>query len=153
MKHKMQLPLPLALLIENCRSSGEADAVIAACIRSKDFSSIMERTAEPTMAFVERVQLAEELHIDLEQALRSGYEFGFLHLNGLKKLLRFRFSLQAERDYSSVDDGVLGFELNEAAAIELQALIHRQWQLVQDGEADESGSRLFSIYLKREQHD
>lgn len=150
MKHKMQLPLPLALLVENCRSSGESDAHIISCIRSKEFSSIMNRTVEPSMAFVERVQLAEELHIDLEEAFRSGYEFGFLHLNGLKKLLRFRFSLQAERDYSSVDDGVRGFELDEHAANELQALIHRQWQVVQAREADESGRSLFSIHLKQE---
>ncbi|KQO12411.1 hypothetical protein [Paenibacillus sp. Leaf72] len=152
MKHKMQLPLPIALLIENCRTSGESDAHIAACIRSKDFSSIIDRTAEPSMAFVERVQLAEELHIDLEEAFRSGYEFGFLHLNGLKKLLRFRFGLQAERDYRSVDDGVRGFVLDEHAANELQALIYRQWQIVQYREADESGRRLFSIHLKQENY-
>lgn len=128
--HKpVMLGIPLAMLLENCRSSGASDDVIAHCIASKDFSAIAHLTKEPEMPFVERAELAEELHIKWENVFQYGYCFSFLHTNALKRLLLFRYNLVEGEHYIQQEYDLYQVPLHAAQADELSLLIQRQWQL------------------------
>lgn len=134
---RVQLPLPLALLLENCRTSGLPDELIVACIREQQFAALAERPlADSKMELAERARLAQELGTDWEAVLRNGYEFGFLHLNGLKRLLAFRYGLREGTDYAADEDRLERVPLAPEQAAELAALIHRQW-LVQPQSAQQ----------------
>ncbi|GBF75273.1 hypothetical protein PA598K_03665 [Paenibacillus sp. 598K] len=127
-QHRIVLPLPLALLLENCRSTGLTDDEIVRCLQARDYAAIEARTlADPAMSIAERAGLAEELGLDWAEVMRVGYEFGFLHLNGLKRLLAFRYRLHAGADYEAGEDRLDGVRLTAEQAEELSALIHRQW--------------------------
>lgn len=129
LRKPVTLGIPFAMLLENCRSSGASDEVIAACIASKDFSAIAHLAKEPDMPFVERVELAEEMNINWQDVFQYGYCFSFLHANALKRLLLFRYGLRENVHYTQQEYNLLNVPLSEEQAVQLQALIGRQWKV------------------------
>ncbi|MRN56899.1 hypothetical protein [Paenibacillus monticola] len=148
---RIQLPLPLALLFENLRTSGEPDEVVIASIQNKDFSALLDHIAEPAMDITDRAELAEELHIDWSLVVRNGYEFGFLHTNGLKKLLRFRFHRIENRDYVQEGLSLQQLALSGEEIATLQTLIHRQWNVIEKGTVTENGKVRVTLQNKSEE--
>ncbi|MEC0183777.1 hypothetical protein P4H61_20015 [Paenibacillus peoriae] len=144
---KVQLSIPVALLIENLRSSGEPKDVIIECIKKRDFSPLLDKVKEKTMDFEERCQTAEDIGDEWEEAIRSGYEFKFLHINGLKRLLYFRFDRAIDRDYEQ--DGIMlkNLHLDPDEIDTLQGLIGRQWQVIEEDSEAGSVPRTVSIKL------
>ncbi|AET57470.1 hypothetical protein HPL003_03460 [Paenibacillus terrae HPL-003] len=145
---KVQLSMPVAFLIENLRTSGEPKDVIIECIKKRDFSPLLDKVKEKTMDFKERCQTAEDIGDEWEEAIRSGYEFKFLHINGLKRLLHFRFDRTIDRDYEQ--DGIMlkNLHLDPIEMDTLQGLIGRQWQVIEeDNEEVGSVQRTVSIKL------
>lgn len=151
MTTRIQLPLPLALLLENLRTSGNPDEVIIASIQNKDFSALLDHIAEPAMDIADRAELAEELHIDWSLVVRDGYEFGFLHTNGLKKLLRFRFHRIENQDYVQEGLSLQNLSLSAEEVTILQTLIHRQWNVIEEGTATENGKVRVTLQNKSEE--
>ncbi|MFK4303766.1 MULTISPECIES: hypothetical protein [unclassified Paenibacillus] len=143
---KVQLSIPVALLIENLRTSGEPKDVIIECIKKQEFSPLLGKVKEKTMDFKERCQTAEDIGDEWEEAIRSGYEFKFLHINGLKRLLYFRFDRTIDQDYKQ--DGIMlkGLHLDPIEIDTLQGLIGRQWQVIK--EENEVGSVQKPVSIK-----
>ncbi|ALP37467.1 hypothetical protein ASL14_16015 [Paenibacillus sp. IHB B 3084] len=145
---KVQLSMPVAFLIENLRTSGEQKDVIIECIKKQDFSPLLGKVKEKTMDFKERCQTAEDMGDEWEEAIHSGYEFKFLHINGLKRLLHFRFNRIIDRDYEQ--DGIMlkGLYLDPVEMDTLQGLIGRQWQVIEEDNGEVgSVQRIVSIKL------
>jgi hypothetical protein len=138
----VQLSIPVAMLVENALTSGEPTEAIIACMRSGDFSPLMGKVKEPAMDFAERLRTAEEIGDDWEKALREGYEFKFLHINGLKRLLAFRFGKEAGRDYIQEDLSLRRLQLGPRDAETLRALIGRQWRVFEEEAFGEVGIEL-----------
>lgn len=138
LRKPINIGIPFAMLLENCRTSGSSDSVIIDCIRTKDFTSIQSKTKEPTMDFVERAHLADELGIDWESVTETGYFLTFLHTNALKRLLNLKYGLEEEKDYSQSHYHLLNVQLAEQQAEELRRLIFVQWTVVKS----DSGYRL-----------
>ncbi|MBD2845391.1 S9 family peptidase [Paenibacillus sp. IB182496] len=147
---RVQLPLPVGLLIENCRTSGLDDATIMACIASVDFSALASKCKAPDMDFADRARLAEEMGLPWRQAMREGYSFGFLHLNGLKRLLLFRFGREEGRDYAPSEQGpgVRDLPLTRLEALALRRLVCRQWDVVLSGETQHPDPARFDVKLR-----
>lgn len=129
---RVRLSIPVGLLMENMLSSGEPVEVIIAALRSGNLDSILSQVKEPGMDVLERLQTAEELNEDWERALREGYEFKFFHINGVKRLLDFRFGRKAERDYSQDENSLRQLWLHPQERDTLQAMLRRQWQVVEE---------------------
>lgn len=129
---RVLLSIPVGMLIENCRSGGVSDEEVIACLKSGDFSPILDRVHDPKMDFAERLNTAKELDEDWERAIREGYSFKFLHIGGLKRLLGFRFGKAEGTDYVQLQDALAldGLDLSKPEADELEQIIHRQWKLV-----------------------
>ncbi|MEC0235576.1 hypothetical protein P4H71_14690 [Paenibacillus kribbensis] len=144
---KVQLSIPVALLIENLRSSGEPTDVIIECIKQRDFSPLLGKVKERTMDFEERCQTAEDIGDEWEEALHSGYEFKFLHINGLKRLLYFRFDRAIDRDYEQDGITLKNLHLDPGEIDTLQGLIGRQWQVIEEDHEVGSMQRVVSIKL------
>lgn len=132
---RTQLSIPVGLLVENVLTSGEPKEVIIECLQRRDYSRLLPLVKESAMDFDERLQTAADIGDDWEKAIRQGYEFKFLHINGLKRLLDFRFDRKVDRDYVQDELSLKHIRLTPQEIELLQSLIGRQW-LVQVEEVE-----------------
>lgn len=123
----VRLSMPIAFLIENLRTSGVSDDKLIQIIKNREFKFFVDQVVDPTMNFDERIQTAEELSEPWEEAIKEGYSFKFLHLNGLKKLLALRFNKSDGVDYSQQDHKLVGIHLSSSEEILLHELIQGSW--------------------------
>lgn len=136
----VQLSIPVAMLVENVLTSGEPKEAIISCLQSGDFSPLLDKVKEPAMDFAERLQTAEEVGDNWEEAIRSSYEFKFLHINGLKRLLGFRFGKEADRDYAQEGLSLRRLRLQREEIEILRSLIGRQWRVFEEEAAGGNGT-------------
>ncbi|MDR6726256.1 hypothetical protein J2W91_004767 [Paenibacillus amylolyticus] len=148
----IQLSIPVGLLVENVLTSGDSPDDIIQCLRQRDYSQLLPKLKEPTMNLDERLQTAAEVGEDWETAIRLGYEFKFLHINGLKRLLDFRFDQKVERDYVQENLSLHQVQLHTHEVELLRSMISRQWDVVleeKDEQSEQSTSPIMvSIQLK-----
>ncbi|MGD0030731.1 hypothetical protein SLT67_05170 [Paenibacillus illinoisensis] len=135
---QVRLSIPVGMLVENVLTSGEPIEVIIDRLHRKDLAPLRSKLKEPTMDLEERLQTAEEAGEDWAEAIRSGYEFKFLHINGLKRVLDFRFNRKIDRDYSQEELTLRNIQLSTQEIELLRMLIGRQWEIVEkeNNEAD-----------------
>ncbi|WP_462411473.1 hypothetical protein [Neobacillus sp. Marseille-QA0830] len=145
---KIRLSMPVAFLIENCLTSGLPIETIIDSLKNHQFSFIKEMVQDKDMDFQERFQTAEELGEKWEAAIRDGYELKWLHMNGLKKLLRYRFKKIAELDY--VQDGLVisSLTLENPEYQLLSSMICRQWMILSETDRSSDPSNQYRIELK-----
>ncbi|MEK4526547.1 hypothetical protein NST38_14165 [Paenibacillus sp. FSL H8-0104] len=124
---RTQLSIPVGLLVENVLTSGVPGDVIIEWLQRRDFSRLLPLVKESAMDFDERLQTATDIGDDWEKAIRQGYEFKFLHINGLKRLLDFRFDRKVDRDYVQDELSLKHIQLTAEEIELLQSLIGRQW--------------------------
>ncbi|WP_438348137.1 hypothetical protein ACP8HI_21230 [Paenibacillus sp. FA6] len=129
---KVQLSIPVALLIENLLTSGEKNDIIMDCMNNRDFTPLLEKVKDKTMNFEERLETAEEIGDEWEEAIRSGYEFKFLHINALKRLLDFRFDKIVNQDYEQDGISLRRLYLDPIEIDVLRSLIGRQWRVIEE---------------------
>jgi hypothetical protein len=122
-----QLSIPVGLLVENVLTSGIPGEVIIEWLQRRDYAQLLPLVKESAMDFDERLQTAADIGDDWEKAIRQGYEFKFLHINGLKRLLDFRFDRKVDRDYVQEDLSLRHIHLTKKEIELLQSLIGRQW--------------------------
>ncbi|NUU76769.1 hypothetical protein [Paenibacillus xylanilyticus] len=128
----VRLSIPVGMLVENVLTSGEASEVIIDCLHRRDLASLRATIKEPMMDLEERLKTAEEVGEDWAEAIRSGYEFKFLHINALKRVLDFRFDLKLDRDYVQEDLTLRHLKLNREQIQLLHSLVGRQWSVIED---------------------
>lgn len=135
---QVRLSIPVGMLVENVLTSGEPIEVIIDRLHRRDLAPLRSKLKEPTMDLEERLQTAEEAGEDWAEAIRSGYEFKFLHINGLKRVLDFRFNRKIDRDYSQEELTLRHIQLSTQEIELLRMLIGRQWEIVEEenNEAD-----------------
>lgn len=134
----IQLSIPVGLLVENVLTSGESPDDIIQCLRQRDYAQLLPKLKEPTMNLDERLQTAAEVGEDWETAIRLGYEFKFLHINGLKRLLDFRFGQKVERDYVQENLSLHQVQLRKQELELLRSMISRQWDVVLEENNEQS---------------
>jgi len=146
-----QLSIPVGLLVENVLTSGEPVEVIIDCLRRKDFDPLLPKIKEPAMDLEPRLDTAAEIGEDWEKAIREGYEFKFLHINGLKRLLDFRFDRKVDRDFVQTGLSLQHVPLTREEIVVLRTLVGRQWDVYEEAEQSDvatDGVRLAGIRLK-----
>ncbi|MCP1184124.1 hypothetical protein [Paenibacillus sp. 1781tsa1] len=124
---RTQLSIPVGLLVENVLTSGVPGEVIIEWLQRREYARLLSLVKEPAMDFDERLQTAADIGDDWEKAIRQGYEFKFLHINGLKRLLDFRFDRKVDRDYVQDELSLKHIHLTVHEIKLLQSLIGRQW--------------------------
>lgn len=143
---RTQLSIPVGLLVENVLTSGAPGEVMIEWLQRRDYAQLLPMVKEPTMDFDERLHTAAEIGDDWEEAIRHGYEFKFLHINGLKRLLDFRFDRKADRDYVQEELSLRHIHLTVQEIELLQSLIGRQWIVqAEETEAVEENSRVSEL--------
>ncbi|WP_339277923.1 hypothetical protein MKY59_12945 [Paenibacillus sp. FSL W8-0426] len=146
-----QLSIPVGLLVENVLTSGEPVEVIIDCLRRKDFDPLLPKIKEPAMDLEPRLDTAAEIGEDWEKAIREGYEFKFLHINGVKRLLDFRFDRKVDRDFVETGLALQHVRLTREEIGVLRTLVGRQWDVYEEAEQNDAatdGVRLAGIRLK-----
>ncbi|WFR61387.1 hypothetical protein P9222_23450 [Paenibacillus amylolyticus] len=125
--NRTQLSIPVGLLVENVLTSGLPGDKIIEWLQRRDYSQLLPLVKESAMDFDERLQTAADIGDDWEKAIRQGYEFKFLHINGLKRLLDFRFDRKLDRDYVQDELSLRHIYLTTHEIELLQSIIGRQW--------------------------
>jgi hypothetical protein len=143
---QVRLSIPVGMLVENVLTSGEPIEVIIDRLHRRDLAPLRSKLKEPTMDLEERLQTAEEAGEDWAEAIRSGYEFKFLHINGLKRVLDFRFNRKIDRDYSQEELTLRHIQLSTQEIELLRLLIGRQWEIVEE-ENNEADTALLTNIL------
>lgn len=146
-----QLSIPVGLLVENVLTSGEPVEVIIDCLRRRDFDPLLPKIKEPAMDLEPRLDTAAEIGEDWEKAIREGYEFKFLHINGVKRLLDFRFDQKAGRDFVETGLALQHVRLTREEIGVLRTLVGRQWDVYEEAEQNDAATdevRLAGIRLK-----
>lgn len=146
-----QLSIPVGLLVENVLTSGEPLEVIIDCLRRRDFVPLLPKIKEPAMDLEPRLDTAAEIGEDWEKAIREGYEFKFLHINGVKRLLDFRFDRKVDRDFVETGLTLQHVRLTREEIGVLRTLVGRQWDVYEEAEQNDAatdGVRLAGIRLK-----
>lgn len=148
----IQLSIPVGLLVENVLTSGESPDDIIQCLRQREYAQLLPKMKEPSMNLDERLQTAAEVGEDWETAIRLGYGFKFLHINGLKRLLDFRFGQKVERDYVQKNLSLHQVQLHKQELELLRSMISRQWDVVYEENNEQSEQStspiMVSIQLK-----
>jgi len=143
---RVRLSIPVGMLVENVLTSGEAMEVIIDRLHQRDLAPLLSKIKEPTMDLEERLQTAEEAGEDWAEAIRSGYEFKFLHINGLKRVLDFRFDRKIDRDYAQEGLTLRLIRLSAQEIDLLRTLVGRQWEVYEE-ENNEAGALLSTYSL------
>ncbi|MBT2290533.1 hypothetical protein J7E73_15605 [Paenibacillus albidus] len=136
----VRLSIPVGMLVENMLTSGESKEVIIDRLRRGDFEGLAGKVKEPEMPFGERLATAAEMGEPWEEAIRSGYEYKFLHIGGLKRLLTFRFGRVLDQDYVQDDLTLRQLWLSTEEIATLRSLIGRQWLVHEEEGSSPSGS-------------
>lgn len=136
MTERMRVPLPLALLLENVKSGGAAEAEILAALESGTFDGLREQLVDPAMDLEDRARLAADMQVDWRRVWQEGYSIGFLHTNGLKRWLRFRYGMLEGTHYVQDGNSLKRLLLTREQAAELDDIAGLQWNVI---EAPEGG--------------
>ena len=128
----IRLSMPVAFFIENCLTSGLPLETIIDSIKQQQFSVFKDNVQDRKMDFNERYQVAEQLGEDWETAIKFGYELKWLHMNGLKKLLNFRFNKVADMDYLQDGYVISSLSLNHSEYEILSSMVNSQWNVFTD---------------------
>ncbi|MBM7542211.1 hypothetical protein [Amphibacillus cookii] len=123
----IRLSMPVAFLIENCLTSGLSHPSIIDALDRKDFTIFKDKVIDPDMDFADRLEIASDLNEDWQQAIVNGYQMKHLHLNGLKKLLNYRFNKKENIDYHQKDLTIIKLQLDNQELLLLERMIQGQW--------------------------
>ncbi|WP_248928348.1 hypothetical protein [Paenibacillus hamazuiensis] len=145
-KPGIKLSMPVAFMIENCRASGISDDLLIESLLRRDFTAI-RHAGDGDIDFAKLLDTAAEIGDDWENAIRYGYEFSFISINGLRKLLNFRFRKLEHQDYEV--DGLIirHLALTAEEVGELRGLISRQWAVNETG-TDREQRTVVQVELK-----
>lgn len=146
---KVKLSLPVGLWIENCLTSGIAHEPLIQLIHEQDFAAILPKVEDPEMDMIDRLHIATQMNDPWEEAMREGYHFKFIHIGGVKRLLRFRFQLQEQIDYTQSGNCLSGLYLSADQIRILEERIGIQWEIIADPDTD-SYANSMQIRLKNE---
>ncbi|AZK47950.1 hypothetical protein [Paenibacillus lentus] len=137
------LSIPVAFLVENALSSGESKEFIIDCLRQGNYAPLLEKSKDPDMDFADRLKTAEEMGDDWEEAIRNDYVFKFLHINGLKRLLRFRFGKEVDHDYIQENLTLRQLSIEPDKIETLRLLVSRQWNVIEENDitGEKTGQR------------
>lgn len=125
----LRLSMPTAFLIENLRTSSVSDQELIHIMQEQTFNSVASLTLEPEMNFAERFHTAESLNEPWKEAILSRYQIKFLHLNGVKKLLKLRFNRHERKDYIQSGLRLHDLTLDQKSRAELEYLIQGLWNV------------------------
>lgn len=146
---KVKLSLPVGLWIENCLTSGISPAELIEYIHQQDFAPILSKVDDPQMDMVDRLNVATQMNDPWEQALIEGYRFKFIHVGGVKRLLRFKFQLHEHRDYTQNENILSGLVLTSKMKHIIEERIGIQWEVVSNLHPDSNITGI-QIRLKKE---
>ncbi|MNJ49480.1 hypothetical protein D3C77_447110 [compost metagenome] len=135
---RIRISIPVAFLVENALTSGLDTENIIRELEQGNYATILKNAKDPEMDFADRLQTAKDVGDDWARALRDGYEFKFLHIGGLKRLLSFRYHKEIDKDYVQEELSLRHLHLNLEEIELLRSMISRQWYITEET-ADATG--------------
>lgn len=121
-----------AVLLEKARSFGLSDEQLLDVIEKNDVTPLEQSGTD----YTEWVSYAREHNENLEAAIKVGYQMTFNTVYGLKNWLKFRFGLEAEKDYTEGEGRFDGLKLNEKDASFIQSALASNWVVLVEPAGD-----------------
>ncbi|WP_274363017.1 hypothetical protein [Paenibacillus thermotolerans] len=141
---KVKLSIHDALMLEALRAGGLSDGEIVEAAKSGDITKLASIGNED-FDFNDLIEFAKEHGDVLEQAAAHGYEIKFNTMGGTKYLLKVKFGLQANEDYTAEKDHLHGVPLSAADLEWLKGTMSRYWTVALSGETSADGRFLARI--------
>jgi hypothetical protein len=146
--NKIRLSSPIALMIEQYRLSGISDELLLECFRARSFGALPPIGDGKTDA-AKMIEMADEIGNDWEGAIVSGYEFSFITITGVRRLLSYKYRKQPNADFQVDDLTVKNLVLRDDEIDSLSELISRQWNVVVEQEpGQEPNERLKKVRIE-----
>lgn len=121
-----------AVLLEKARSLGLSDEQLLHIIETNDITPLADSKTD----YSEWVSYAREHQEDLAAAVAGGYQMTFNTVYGLKNWLKFRYGVEAEKDYTEGEGRFDGLTLDEAEARFVQAALASNWVVLVEPQGD-----------------
>lgn len=146
--NKTRLSQPIGLMLEWCRAQGITDEELIHCLRTRNFARL-QAAGDGTINFEKTLDIANEIGNDWESAIRFGYEYNYITISGLTRLLARKFGRQQQADYRVEGLSIHGLTLSDTEAGSLQGMIARQWLVKpEDSSGNEQNNRVYTVELK-----
>lgn len=133
-----------AYQLETLRSKGLTDETLLTALKEKDLKILTD--TDDSYDYKELIEAAEDNEDSFQEAVQSGYRVKFLSIYGIKNLLKLKYNLESDNDYTMSDNHFEGLLLTREQISEFQTLASSQWQVLE--ETDENGRRTVSIQHK-----
>lgn len=138
-----KISLPVVYKIETVRSNGVSNQELLAKVESGDVSSWSEYNSN--FDFNELVELYKQDPEQFKSIIENGYTVKFVTLPGVKNILKLKFGLLEDQDYTSTEKGITGLRVNEEQYAVLKQMLSKNWKL--EEVAGESGQKVIKIEL------
>lgn len=124
-----------AYLIETLRKNGISNEEILAKLKTGNVESWQKFHEQ--FDFNDLLMLANKDIDQFQKILDQGYQVKFITFNGLKNLLRMRFSKVPDRDYELTEKGIKNLHLNQKQLASLKQMLSGNWVLEEAKSANE----------------
>ncbi|WP_010283142.1 hypothetical protein [Bacillus timonensis] len=114
-----------AYMIETLRSNGISNQEILAGIKEGNVD--VWQNLHEHFDFKELLKLAEHDIEDFQSILLDGYKVKYVTFKGLQNLIKFRFGIEADKDYQLTETSIENLKLTEEQANTLKQMISQNW--------------------------
>lgn len=123
-----------AYQLETLRSRGLDDSTLLTALEEKNKNTFTE--IDDSFDYQELIDAAEGQLDEFKEALYSGYTIKFLTKFGIKNLLKLKYGLDAEKDYSMQDNRFDHLTLNDTQLEEVRLLVSPYWHVFKEEKED-----------------
>lgn len=116
-----------AYLIETLRSNGITNREILSGLEAGNVEEW--QILHESFDFSELLKLANKDFEQFREIINYGYQVKFITFNGLKNLLRIRFSKEPDKDYVMQEKGIKNLVLNQKELQSVKQMLSKNWVL------------------------
>ncbi|MFD2760275.1 hypothetical protein [Lentibacillus juripiscarius] len=122
-----KISLMEAYMIETLRSNGISDDELLTQINRKDISPWKDLSTQ--FDFSELIKLSEQDEEAFKSIIMDGYKIKFVTFKGLQNLLKLKFNMIQEKDYTLTDKGLTGLTMNDEQLNMLRQMLSSNWSI------------------------
>lgn len=135
-----KISLMEAYMIETLRLNGVKDQEIVTQIEKKDVSPW--EIFHSKFDFNELVKLAEQDQARFQSVILDGYKIKFVTLNGLKTLLKLKFSIIEDQDYRLTEKGITDLKVSEDQLAKINHMLSGNWVIQETATDNAKGIKI-----------
>jgi hypothetical protein len=148
---KVKLALNYALMLEMMKAKEVSDSTVAELLDEGN-EELLESFGEGIPSWKTLVDYYKKNKDKFHQAIKDGYEIGFLTKGALKSLLSIKFGLKEGVDFVDTGEFLKDVNITDIHLLALQDIISKNWTIVPKHENIEKALQIIDIELTYKPH-